>query len=74
MADMHRLTTVRTHRRITATAIDRPTTTDIGECIIDRPTFITADPVIMVDGTTITGGIGTTGEYQAGIILFERIV
>src|SRR5258708_25413834 len=65
MADMHQLTTVGMRRHTTATAIDRPTTTDIGECIIGLPTLTTTDRGTMADGTTITGGIGTTGENHS---------
>src|SRR5258708_18162300 len=65
MADMHQLTTVGMRRHTTATAIDRPTTTDIGECIIGLPTLTKTDRGTMADCTTITRGIGTTGEKHS---------
>lgn len=66
MADTHRLTTVGMPRHTTATDIDQSTPWDIGAFIIDLLTPTTADRVTISDGTAITGGTGTTGEYHAG--------
>ena len=60
-------------RRTTATAINRPTTTDIDDHIIARPTPTMVDLATMVGGTT--DGIGTTivtGENSRGTIMVRQ--